>query len=107
MATATETSPATKTRVYTLWTYDLWGNRHDGWNVNNRYKGSEVTVRCKRQTFNPGTNYEFSDYAPTNRQLNRAVGGRGLEWFGESDYTLYANTKSGKPVCELEFMAGG
>jgi len=99
----TATAKKYRTRIYTFWTYDVWGNARDGWEVNDRYKHGEVSIRCKAETFNAGTEHEFTHYGPTDRQLSRAVGGRGLQWDGEADYTMHAETKRGKPVCELCF----
>lgn len=95
--------PAFKTRVYRLWTYDVWGNARDGYEVNDRRDCGTVTIRCRRETFNAGTPHEFHTWNPTDRQLTRAVGGRGLVWDGESDHVLHAETGRGRPVWELEF----
>ena len=94
-----------KTRIYTLRTYDVWGNSKDGYEVNDKSSHGEVTIKCKREVFNVGTPQEFTTYSPTDLQLSRAVGGRGLTWHGESDaHTLYADRKSdGRPECELVF----
>ena len=94
----------TQARIYKVWTYDVWGNANDGYDVNDRSSAGKVIIRCKRKVFNEGTAHEFTSYDPTNLQLSRAVGGRGLSWDGESDSTLYAEQKSdGRPECELEF----
>ena len=94
----------TQVRVYQVWTYDVWGNAKEGYEVNDRSSAGEVIIRCKREVFNEGTEHEFARYNPTDLQLSRAIGGRGLSWDGESDYTLYAERKSdGRPECELEF----
>ena len=90
-----------ETQTYELWTYDVWGNAKDGWEVNNRYKHGTITLKVKPTVFNQGTPHEFTAYGPTDLQINRAVRGRGIVWDGETDYTLYGETKSGKPVCEL------
>ena len=95
--------PKTKFRTYRLYTYDVWGNARDGFQVNDRYWQGEIGVTCKRQVYNAGTDQEFATYEPTDLQLNRAIGGRGLSWDGESDHTLYAeNKRNGCPACELE-----
>ena len=93
----------TQIQQYKLWTYDVWGNARDGFEVNDRYGQGIITIRVKETIYNQGTPQEFSDYSPTDLQLSRAVGACGLEWDGESDYTLYATcARSGKPVCELD-----
>lgn len=95
-----------RVRVYRLWTYDVWGNARDGFEVNDRYDHGELAgVRCRLEVFNAGTPHEFHTHAPTDRQLSRLVGGKGLSWDGESDHTLYAEFgRNGKPACELEFV---
>jgi hypothetical protein len=97
------------TMKFQLWTYDVWGNAKDGYEVNDRYKSSEVIeIQVKATVHNAGTPHEFIAYHPTDRQLSRAVGCKGLEWDGESDYTLYATrARDGKPMCELERIKDG
>ena len=94
--------PKTQKQTYRLWTYDLWPDGEGGLMVNNRYDRGLVTIRVKATVYNAGTEHEFTSYSPTDRQLNRAIGARGLTWDGESDYTLYATDKRGDPACELE-----
>ena len=72
---------------YTLFTYDLWADGEGGLSVNDVYRQGEITLNVR-------------DY-PTDYQLNRAVGGRGLTWDGDPEYTLYATDKKGNPACEL------
>jgi hypothetical protein len=86
---------------YQLWTYDVWGNKKDGFEVNDRRKQCIVKLPD----------------APTDKQIKRAlydsgVFGKGimnasLDIDGESDYTLYVNHTAQsvggfKPLCELE-----
>jgi hypothetical protein len=93
----------TRTRIYTLRVYDVWGNEQDGYDVNDTFTIGEVRIRCRAEVHNPGMPSEFIDYVPTERQLALAVGEKGLVWSGESDDVLFAETKRGKPVCELRF----
>jgi hypothetical protein len=71
--------------------------------VNDSFVVGEVKIKCRATVYNAGTDREFVDYTPTERQLALAVGERGLVWSGEPDYTLYGETLRGKPVCELNF----
>lgn len=75
---------------FRLYTYDLWSDCEGGKTVNDVYPGPEIEIEI-----NLAKGY------PTNYQLNRAVGGRGLTWEGELEYTLYATDKRGDPACEL------
>jgi hypothetical protein len=97
---------ASVVRTYTLWTYDVWGNARDGFQVNDRFKSGRVSIRCAAKVYNAGKPGEFLAYEPTDLQLSRAAGVKGCEWDGESDGVLYATQKSnGKPVCELVYEA--
>lgn len=93
--------PKTKLMQFILYTYDLWPDSDGGMMVNDVYRQGKIEIRARLVTYNEGTPHEFSGYYLTDRQLNRAVGGRGLTWDGEQDYTLYASNKKGDPICEL------
>jgi hypothetical protein len=95
--------PKTRTRLYTLRVYDVWGNAQDGFTVNDSYVIGEVKIKCRVRVYNAGTDREFVDYVPSERQLALAVGEKDLVWSGEPDETLYADSSDGKPVCELNF----
>lgn len=90
-----------KIRKFQLWTYDVWGNSREGFDVNDRYKQGIVSIACRRAVFNAGTAQEFETFEPTDRQLSRAVGGRGLIWDGQEGAFYAENARSGRPVCEL------
>jgi len=93
--------PKFKIRRYTLYTYDVWGNSKEGFDVNNVFQQGEISIRCRRKVYNEGTPHEFAAYDPTDLQLSRAVGIKGVEWDGETEYTLIATSKNGRPLCEL------
>ncbi len=96
--------PKCKVRRYSLWSFDVWGNAKDGFEVNDRFRCGTVTICCKATVHNAGTAHEFVSYDPTDRQLSRAAGVSRVEWDGISDEEFYANLKSnGKPVCELVY----
>jgi hypothetical protein len=77
-----------------LYTYDLWGNAMDGWDVND-VRSSAITVDVDENT--------------TDRAINRRLRSAGahiiedvvVHWEGEHGYARYGETKSGKPICEL------
>jgi hypothetical protein len=81
-------------RHYELYTYDLWADGEGGLVVNDIYHQGMIEVNAR---LDPKTGI----YSVTDRQLNRAVGARGLTWDGEEDYTLYATDRKGNPACEL------
>jgi hypothetical protein len=93
--------PLYKTRHFRLWTYDVWGNAREGFDVNDRYSHGTVSIRCKREVYNPGSPMQFVAYDPTDRQLSRAAGFTRVEWDG-SDGAYTAQLKSnGRPIGEL------
>ena len=57
------------------WTYDVWGNRKDGYEVNDRYCLSrDYVIRLKIRVNNPGTAQEFISAYPTDYQIKKAFG---------------------------------
>ena len=91
----------TKLRKFKVWTYDVWGNARDGYDVNDRAGHGYVTIRCKAQAFNVGTPQEFTTYEPTDRQLSIAAGfGVSVQWEGQDGY-FTAEQANGRPVGEL------
>lgn len=92
---------STQKQTYRLWTYDLWADGEGGFTVNDRFDQGRITIRVKGTRHNVGTPHEFESHEPTDRQLNLAIGERGLTWDGECEYTLYATDKRGDPACEL------
>lgn len=92
---------ATKTKVYKLWVYDVWGNARDGFEVNDRSQCDTVTIKVKGETHNAGTPNEFTTFEPTDRQLALACG-RGLSFDNTGDGVIYIEKKSnGRPEGEL------
>ena len=73
---------------YRLYTYDLWGNARDGYDVNDVYR-TGVVIELPD---------DASDYL-----INRRLGERGITWDGEPGYVLYGNSSRdpSKPVAEL------
>jgi hypothetical protein len=90
-----------KVRTFKLWTYDVWGNARDGFDVNDRYGHGLVTIACRREVFNVGTPHEFETFNPTDRQLSRAAGFRGVQWDGQDGYYTAEATSNGRPIGEL------
>jgi hypothetical protein len=97
-----EQAPKTLTIKYDVFTYDVWGNARDGWDVNDRYRQGSVSIECQGETMNKGlADHEFIVFAPTDRQLAIATGWRRCDWeWNDNGYTadLKAN---GRPVGEL------
>jgi hypothetical protein len=87
--------------TFKLYTYDLWSDGEGGLTVNDVYPQREFELNLKRKVANPGTPQEFTYFDITDRQINRAIGARGLTWDGEIEYTLHATDRKGNPACEL------
>jgi len=81
---------ATKTAQYRLFLYDVWGNEHDGWDVNDVFKSGYY--------FSAGVEH-------TDAELTNMVGDLfGLQLqidVGSDENTIYFSDENGKPVCEL------
>jgi hypothetical protein len=84
----------TKKFRFTLYIYDLWADGEGGLMVNDVFPQGTVEVVAR---LDPATGI----YRLTDRQINRAIGARGLTWDGDEDYTLYATDRKGNPICEL------
>lgn len=90
---------------YRLYSYELWGNRRDGFEVNNIFDtGHEFDIAVRGEVMNAGTMDEFVSFSPSDLQINRALGDRGLVYDGEAEDTLCAENKYGDPVQEIRFV---
>ncbi len=96
--------PKYKLRKFQLFSYDVWGNAKDGFEVNSIFATKRVEIiMCKREDFNTGSpSLEFSVYEPTDMQLSRAFNITGGEWDGCEGRAYYCYSKrNGKPLCEV------
>jgi hypothetical protein len=72
---------------YEIINYDVWGNSHDGFEVN--------------QAFHTGDYIELPEN-PSDYLINRRLGLRGVVWEGEMQFGLYGTVKrNGYPALEL------
>lgn len=75
---------------YQLYTYDLWGNSKDGFEVNDVYRQSTI-IDVEEST--------------SDRAINRRLSAHGVIWDGEHGYTLYGVAKrDGRPIAELRVV---
>ena len=105
-AVALTCNPKPTRYVNTTWevnTYDVWGNAHDGFDVNDRYRHGEVTLRLKIQVNNVGAASEFESAYPSDSQIRQALGlGRYRIDTDGDDLAIYVNRASnGYPEGEL------
>jgi len=100
-----KTKQTTAKTVLTTWrkfTYDVWGNKADSYEVNDRYGQGSVDIRCKIERNNPGTPQEFFSAYPSNGQLQRIFGTHCALSLDGDDLTVYVNRASdGYPIGEL------
>lgn len=91
-----------------VWTYDVWGNARDGYEVNDRYnQAREYPLTLKVTVCNAGTPQEFEHATPSDRQL-RVLFGLGktrIETDGD-DVNIYVNRcRDSFPVGELRCVS--
>lgn len=89
--------------TWELWSYDVWGNADDGYQVNDRCcfeRSYELDLPIT--VYNAGTPHEFRSASVTNAQL-REIWGKGCsdDGLGEGTTVYMERTKDGKPVGEM------
>jgi len=95
---------------YTLWSYDVWGNADDGWDVNDRYKQSDnFIIVSSKKIYNQGASQEFSDYVPTDEEIKQALieqwdlkNDAEIEIDGDGETHYINDAGNGCPICQLE-----
>jgi len=89
--------------TWELWSYDVWGNAKEGYDVNNRaYFNREYPIRLKVGVYNIGTPRQFESAHPTDYQIRKAFGvGCKIDTDGD-DMTIYVNRASDNyPIGEM------
>lgn len=91
--------------TWEVWTYDVWGNARDGYEVNDRYchdRNYKVTLTV--ETFNPNTPQAFDGASLTDEQIREVFSLHGnvqIDTDGD-DLTVYVNrSRDGYPIGEL------
>lgn len=95
--------------IVTKWqkcSYDVWGNKRDGYEVNDTRNAGTVELRLKVQTTNAGTPQEFKHATPSNYLLRKVFGvSCHLDTDGD-DCVIYVNRRSdGYPIGELRLQS--
>lgn len=94
----------TEMTTWDVWTYDVWGNEDDGYEVNDRYnQHRDYEIECAVEVYNAGTPQQFESAYPSDEQIREALGLRDscqFETDGD-DLTIYVNTVDGYPLGEL------
>lgn len=83
--------------LYRIFTYDLWGNARDGWDVNDVYPGPVVRIADAR------IDAKVARALRAAGVIGRHVRTASLDMDG--DETVYV-MRRGRPVCELRPVEG-
>lgn len=90
--------------VWEAWTYDVWGNAKNGYEVNDRNcidRAYPLTLDVQEN--NPGTPQAFASATPSDAQLRKVfgIGKTRIETDGD-DLTIYVNReRDSYPIGEL------
>lgn len=87
--------------AWEVWTYDVWGNEEDGFEVNDRSCADrKLELFIPSKVYNAGAELEFRSASPSDKQLSD-IFGYSIETDGD-DMTIYAtNSKTGRPIGEM------
>lgn len=95
----------TELTTWRVWTYDVWGNADDGYDVNDRYDHGEQEIRIPKTRHNVGTEQEFVSASPTDKQIKEMLDVRPsveIDTDGD-DMNIYVRAADdGYPIGELE-----
>lgn len=88
--------------TWEMWTYDVWGNAKEGYQVNDRYKQRAIDLRLVVKTYNAGTPQEFVSASPTDAQLKSVFGTLAYIETDGDDTTIYVRrTRDDYPLGEI------
>lgn len=91
--------------IKTQWdlrTYDVWGNKRDGYDANDSYWAGSVTLQLTIETANVGTDRAFDFAFPSDRAIQRVFGVRCKLDISGDDIDVYINRESdGFPIGEM------
>lgn len=91
--------------ILTTWelrTYDVWGNKYDGYEVNNSFSAGTVELRIPVTRYNVGTPHEFRGASPTDRQIKRAFNVTcRIETDGDDMHVLVNRERDDYPIGEM------
>lgn len=99
-------------KIMTRWnvaTFDVWGNKRDGWEVNDVYRHSEsVEIELTIQKNNAGTEREFSSAYPTNAQIRQTLGLKKnlkIALDGDDTFISVERARDGYPIGEMQCIS--
>lgn len=98
---------------YELWFYDVWGNKEEGFTVNDRHcVNRDFVIMSNPKVYNRGTPRQFVDFSPTDKQILQALVNAGelkesaltadIEIDGDGENIYLTDVDAGYyPLCEL------
>lgn len=96
-------------KINTTWklrTYDVWGNKQDGYEVNDVHTNGTIELSLKIETHNAGTEHEFVSAYPSDYQLGQVFGTRArLDTYGDDLHITVNRASDGYPLGELECVS--
>jgi hypothetical protein len=90
--------------TWELWSYDVWGNARDGYEVNDRSCfDRDYPMTLKVETANPDSSQAFDFSYPTDKQIRKALELTKVQLdIDGDDMTIYVNrSRDGYPLGEL------
>jgi hypothetical protein len=98
--------PKTMLTHWELWSYDVWGNRRDGYEVNDRSCfARDYVIRAKVQVFNPGKDTGFAKAHPSDYQITKAFGVTcKVSLDGDGEHIYLERESDGYPIGEAHLI---
>jgi hypothetical protein len=110
--------------VYSLRTYDVWGNSEDGFEVNNVFDQGTIDVPFHPTIHNiaahPGASdqfrtfpatpshtlndLQFINWYPSEDELTEALQSGSVDWSGDDMVAYAEDPDTGEPLCELHLI---
>ena len=90
--------------TWEIWTYDVWGNAKDGYDVNDRYcqdRNYELNLEIKE--YNAGKPGAFKAVYPTDKQIRQVFGLRNIqiETSGDDINIYITRARDDYPIGEM------
>jgi hypothetical protein len=101
-------APDTLASVWQTYTHDVWGNKTNGFEINNTFLSNQVTLTLKKQEYNIGTPYRFIQYELTDRLAKKALGvhfnTKVTDPYQNEGYVFLYRDKDGYPIGEMNLL---
>ena len=90
--------------TWEIWTYDVWGNANDGYEVNDRScLNRKCPLSLKVEKYNYGTPNEFESASPSDSQIRSifGIGKTRIETDGDDVHIYVTRRKDEYPIGEM------